>query len=628
MAAAALRRDHPRPVPGRRLVGADPQHPGLAAAADAGRPPPRDGRGAGRVRQPRRRRGRRSSSTAGGTAGGPTPEPAVPADAAAPTRPARTAAGARRCARFTRSVDAAWRRTSYSSLTAVEPWPRRWPAASAASRRWRPRTTRRSRRRRRGRRDRPSRPRTRRALADGRRCRSARRSARWCTRCSSTPTRDAADLRAELLGHIDEQLVRWPVELDRDELADALVAVCDSPLGGRRPATDAARGRRCATGCARWTSSCRWPAATCAGRRGRRRTPRRPGPAAARGTCPRATRCARYADAAAPTPRSAARRCAATSPARSTWCCGSTPTARATWSSTTRPTGWAPPDEPLTAARLPARGAGRRDGRTPTTRCRRCCTPSVLHRFLRWRQPGYDPAAHLGGVLYLYLRGMCGPEHAAGRRGAVRRLRVAAAGRAGRGALRPARRGGCGRDDHDALRAGRATTTGRLVARRDRPARRASTAPACSTAADVHVAARVGRPRRRGRRAGAAGRRAGRARGPPRVGLPSTSPTVARRRARPALARRRGVGGRRRRVAAGRRRRGARSSTGCSTSTATTGWRTQVVRRPARARPPSRRRSVDEARAGRGASRGSAPAHLSDEQRARRRRGGRGSGRP
>ena len=33
----------------------------------------------------------------------------------------------------------------------------------------------------------------------------------------------------------------------------------------------------------------------------------------------------------------------------------------------------------------------------------------VLHRFLRWRQPGYDPEIHLGGVLYLYLRGMCGP---------------------------------------------------------------------------------------------------------------------------------------------------------------------------------------------------------------------------
>ena len=34
----------------------------------------------------------------------------------------------------------------------------------------------------------------------------------------------------------------------------------------------------------------------------------------------------------------------------------------------------------------------------------------VLHRYLRWRLPDYDPATHLGGVLYLYLRGMCGPD--------------------------------------------------------------------------------------------------------------------------------------------------------------------------------------------------------------------------
>jgi exodeoxyribonuclease V beta subunit len=34
----------------------------------------------------------------------------------------------------------------------------------------------------------------------------------------------------------------------------------------------------------------------------------------------------------------------------------------------------------------------------------------VVHRYLRWRLPGYDPATHLGGVLYLYVRGMCGPD--------------------------------------------------------------------------------------------------------------------------------------------------------------------------------------------------------------------------
>jgi exodeoxyribonuclease V beta subunit len=34
----------------------------------------------------------------------------------------------------------------------------------------------------------------------------------------------------------------------------------------------------------------------------------------------------------------------------------------------------------------------------------------AAHRFLRWRVAGYDPARHLGGVLYLFLRGMSGPE--------------------------------------------------------------------------------------------------------------------------------------------------------------------------------------------------------------------------
>jgi exodeoxyribonuclease V beta subunit len=32
----------------------------------------------------------------------------------------------------------------------------------------------------------------------------------------------------------------------------------------------------------------------------------------------------------------------------------------------------------------------------------------ALHRFLRWRQPAYDPDRHLRGGLYLFLRGMCG----------------------------------------------------------------------------------------------------------------------------------------------------------------------------------------------------------------------------
>ena len=34
----------------------------------------------------------------------------------------------------------------------------------------------------------------------------------------------------------------------------------------------------------------------------------------------------------------------------------------------------------------------------------------ALHRYLRWRLAGYDPERHLGGVLYLFLRGMTGPD--------------------------------------------------------------------------------------------------------------------------------------------------------------------------------------------------------------------------
>ena len=33
-----------------------------------------------------------------------------------------------------------------------------------------------------------------------------------------------------------------------------------------------------------------------------------------------------------------------------------------------------------------------------------------LHRYLRWRLPDYDPATHLGGIAYLFIRGMVGPD--------------------------------------------------------------------------------------------------------------------------------------------------------------------------------------------------------------------------
>jgi exodeoxyribonuclease V beta subunit len=43
---------------------------------------------------------------------------------------------------------------------------------------------------------------------------------------------------------------------------------------------------------------------------------------------------------------------------------------------------------------------------------------AALHRYLRWRLPGYDPDVHLGGGLYLFVRGMCGPDTPVGPDGA------------------------------------------------------------------------------------------------------------------------------------------------------------------------------------------------------------------
>lgn len=38
----------------------------------------------------------------------------------------------------------------------------------------------------------------------------------------------------------------------------------------------------------------------------------------------------------------------------------------------------------------------------------------ALHRYLRWRLPGYVPEQHIGPVLYLFVRGMAGPQTPAG----------------------------------------------------------------------------------------------------------------------------------------------------------------------------------------------------------------------
>ena len=54
----------------------------------------------------------------------------------------------------------------------------------------------------------------------------------------------------------------------------------------------------------------------------------------------------------------------------------------------------------------------------------------ALHRFLRWRLPGYDPDRHLAGVAYLFVRGMTGDDGLGGTARRAGRVQLAPAVRA------------------------------------------------------------------------------------------------------------------------------------------------------------------------------------------------------
>ena len=233
----------------------------------------------------------------------------------------------------------------------------------------------------------------------------------------------ADDLRAELVAHVRDQLVWWPVDVDPEALADALVAVCDSPLGSAAP------GLRLRD----------------VGLRDRLREmdfelPLSGGDLAAPLEAGRPEREVRLGDLA-PLLR---RHLDETDPVRGYaaaleqpalgdqplrgYLTGSVDVVlrvagdcggpSATGGGAARPaprylvvdykTNWlGPPDEPLTAHayRPAALDAAMVHSDYPL---QALLYAVVLHRFLRWRQPGYDPELHLGGVLYLYLRGMCG----------------------------------------------------------------------------------------------------------------------------------------------------------------------------------------------------------------------------
>ena len=221
---------------------------------------------------------------------------------------------------------------------------------------------------------------------------------------------DAPDLRSELLEHIHEQLVRWPVELDPEELADALVQVCRSPLGplagnatlGGIPLRDRLRELDfelpLSGGDVR-----EYPT-----------TPVTLGDVAPllRAHLPADDPVLPYADVL-------------TDPALGGqdlrgYLTGSVDVVlRIRDGDAVRylivdyKTNWlggiADGASPLTAHDY--RPEALRDAMGHSDYPLQALLYAVvLHRYLRWRQPGYDPEVHLGGVLYLYLRGMCGPE--------------------------------------------------------------------------------------------------------------------------------------------------------------------------------------------------------------------------
>ncbi len=218
----------------------------------------------------------------------------------------------------------------------------------------------------------------------------------------------AADFRAELLAHIADQRVWWPVDLDADELADALVSVCTSPLG---PLTGDTTLMQVATADRLKELDFELPLAggddtaypaddvtlgDLAPLLRRHLTDDDPLLAYA-DTLDADTMLARQSlrgyltgsiDVVMRVPVDGAERYL-TVDYKTNWLgeMGGDLTAR-DYRPSVLDEAMGHSDYPLQALLYTV----------------------VLHRFLRWRLPGYDPEQHLGGVLYLYLRGMCGPE--------------------------------------------------------------------------------------------------------------------------------------------------------------------------------------------------------------------------
>ncbi|GAA4368887.1 UvrD-helicase domain-containing protein [Nocardioides caricicola] len=313
--------------------------------------------------------------------GGPSPEAAIHADPGAdPPRPAPPALAARA---FTREVDTEWRRASYSSLSKLE------TAAAVTSE---PEVSAKD--------DEELEPTALELVPPADDVPSPMAGLPVGATFGSLvhavlehTDPDAPDLRAELLAHIDDQLGWWPVELDREELADALVAVCDSPLG---PLAGGLTLRKLSLADRLREMDFELPLGD--GRLGDI------GPLLER-HLPAGDPVREYAHTlAGPLGEQTLRG----------YLTGSVdvvlrlPGPR--YLVVDYKTNWVgPADAPLTAHSYRPEALAAAMGHSDYP-LQALLYAAVLHRFLRWRQPGYDPSVHLGGVLYLYLRGMCGPD--------------------------------------------------------------------------------------------------------------------------------------------------------------------------------------------------------------------------
>ncbi len=333
-------------------------------------------------------------------AGGPTPEPAVPA-ALGDDVPTPTTAGLG-VRSFDRSVDTAWRRTSYSSLTRVEPVAT--PAVGSE-----PEQSPLD--------DEPALPvagppaevglGTPSPMADLPVGADFGSLVHGVLEHADPHAPDhGADLAGELRSQLAEQLVHWPVDVDPDALVAALVAVNDTPLGSLAggttlravPLTDRLRELDfelpLAGGDLGLTGDVRLGDLAPMLRR------HLPDGDPVRG----------FAEALD--------RPALGDQSLRGYLTGSIDVVlrvrddagEVRYLVVDYKTNWlGPRDEPLTAAAYVPAALDAAMGHSDYP-LQALLYAVVLHRFLRWRQPGYDPERHLGGVLYLYLRGMCGPE--------------------------------------------------------------------------------------------------------------------------------------------------------------------------------------------------------------------------